>query len=251
MLAVRVDEPYRLGVVEVQDPQPGADEVLLRVRRAGICGSDVHIYHGANPFARYPRIIGHEVLGQIIAVGDEVDGLAVGERVVIDPVISCGRCRACRIGRSNVCANLQVIGVHRDGGMGEILVVPTANALPVPPQVGDREATLAEPFSIAANVLERTGIDEGETVLIYGAGTVGLTTLQVARMHGAQCIVVDLDDTRLARARRLGADHIANPRNTQVAQLVADLTAGEGVPLVVGRAGCSRRRSASPAPPGG
>lgn len=233
MLAVQVAKPLQLGVVEMVPPRPGPGDVLVRVRRAGICGSDLHIYHGANPFARYPRVLGHEVMGEIEAVGEGVTGVAVGTRVVLDPVIACGRCRACRIGRSNVCARLEVIGVHRDGGMAERVVAPAANAIAVPDGLSDRAAALAEPFAVAANVLERTGIEAGELVLIYGAGTVGLTALQAARLHGARCIVVDLDEVRLERARALGAEAAVEPRSTDLGALVAELTEGEGVPLVV------------------
>lgn len=233
MLAVQVEQPLRLAVVGIDAPQPGPGEVLVRVRRAGICGSDLHIYHGANPFARYPRVLGHEVLGEIEAVGEGVADLAAGRRVVIDPVISCGRCRACRIGRGNVCANLQVIGVHRDGGMAERVAVPAANAIAVPEGLSDRAAVLAEPFSIAANVLGRTGIEADELVLVYGAGTVGLTVLQAARLQGGRCILVDLDATRLERAKRLGAEVVVEPRATDLAALVAELTGGEGVSLVI------------------
>ena len=109
MLAISVEKPHSLAVVEASSPAPEQGEVRVRVRRAGICGSDVHILHGSNPFARYPRIIGHEFAGEIESVGPDVSALAVGDRVVVDPVLSCGHCYPCRIGRPNVCANLEVL----------------------------------------------------------------------------------------------------------------------------------------------
>jgi L-gulonate 5-dehydrogenase len=109
MLAVSVQSPHDLQVSDIAPPgAPGAGEVLIRVERAGICGSDLHIFHGSNPFARYPRIIGHEFAGSVEAVGPDVEGLSTGDRVVIDPVVSCGHCYACRVGRYNVCGNLEV-----------------------------------------------------------------------------------------------------------------------------------------------
>jgi L-gulonate 5-dehydrogenase len=156
MLAISVEKPHSLAVVEARSPAPEQSEVRVRVRRAGICGSDVHILHGSNPFARYPRIIGHEFAGEIESVGPDVSALAVGDRVVVDPVLSCGHCYPCRIGRPNVCANLEVFGVHRDGGFRDLIVVPARNVVKVSPNLPVEIAALAEPFSIAANVLSRT-----------------------------------------------------------------------------------------------
>src|SRR3954464_9065498 len=205
MLAISVEKPHSLAVVEASSPAPEQGEVRIRVRRAGICGSDVHILHGSNPFARYPRIVGHEFAGEIESVGPDVSALAVGDRVVVDPVLSCGHCYPCRIGRPNVCANLEVLGVHRDGGFRDLIVVPARNVVKVSPSLPIEIAALAEPFSIAANVLSRTGCGPEDTVLIYGAGTVGLTVLQVAKLKGARCIVADIDTARLERAPALGA----------------------------------------------
>ena len=237
MLAVRVEEPRRMNVVAATERAPQAGEVLIRVRRAGICGSDVHILHGANPFARYPRVIGHEIMGEVAGLGEGAEGLAIGQRVVVDPVVACGRCRACRIGRSNVCTRLEVFGVHRDGGMAEAIVLPAANVVPVPDALSDRAAALAEPFAVAANVLMRTGVEAGEIALIYGAGTVGLTVLQAARLQGARCLIVDPDVRRLERAKALGAERVVDPRAEDLAAIVAEMTEGEGASLVVDGAG--------------
>ena len=154
-----------------------------------------------NPFARYPRIIGHEFAGEIEAIGSDVSGLAEGDRVVVDPVVSCGHCYPCRVGRPNVCANLEVFGVHRDGGFRDLVPVPARNVVKVSRDLPLEIAALAEPFSIAANVLSRTGCGPEDTVLIYGAGTVGLTVLQVAKLKGARCLISDIDAVRLERAK--------------------------------------------------
>jgi L-gulonate 5-dehydrogenase len=196
----------------------------------------MHILHGANPFATYPRIIGHEFAGHVAASGAE-SGFAVGDRVVIDPVISCGRCHPCRTGRHNVCARLQVFGVHRDGGFRSRVVVPAANAVRIPAGMSADIAALAEPFSIAANVLLRTGCNADDVVLIYGAGTVGITVLQVAKLHGARCIIADLDDARLERAAGFGADLTLNPRRVSVPDSVAGELDGLGPSIVIDGAG--------------
>lgn len=237
MTAVVVEKPHLLSIRPAPVEAPGAGEVLVRVRRAGICGSDLHIFHGTNPFAKYPRVIGHEFAGEIVAVGSGVAGFSLGDRVVVDPVVACGHCYPCRIGRPNVCANLEVMGVHRDGGFRDTLAVPAVNAIPV----GDlpfEVAAMAEPFSIAANVLERTGgAHADDTVLIYGAGMIGLTVLLAARLEGARCIVTDVDDARLARAAELGAARVLNARRESVAEAMKTENDGLGPSLVIEAAG--------------
>jgi len=237
MWAVSVREPNHLSLLQTEPPKLGSDEVLVRIARTGICGSDIHIYRGHNPFARYPRVIGHEAVGRIEAIGAQVEDLAVGDRVVLDPVVSCGHCHACRIGRPNVCANLAVIGVHRDGGMRELATFPAANAIRVPEGLADRTAVMAEPYSIAANVALRAEAAEGDVALIYGAGTVGLTVLQTFGMKRIPCVVTDIDDARLARAKKLGAARIVNSRRDSLEQAVKEETGGFGVTLVVDGAG--------------
>jgi L-gulonate 5-dehydrogenase len=192
-------------------------------------GSAVRTFISSTVRTRSPNIPGSSVTN--------VQGFDLGDAVVVDPVVSCGHCYACRVGRSNVCANLEVFGVHRDGGFRDRVVVPVGNAVKVSKHLPIAIAALAEPFSIAANVLLRTGIDAGDTVLIYGAGTVGLTVLQVAKMHGARCIVADLDDARLARAQGFGADVVVNSGRTAVADAVREENDGLGPSLVIDGAG--------------
>lgn len=238
MLAIAVQSPHELEAREIGSPgEPGAGEILLRTARAGICGSDLHIFHGSNPFAKYPRIIGHEFAGTVEAVGSSVAGLSVGDRVVVDPVVSCGHCYACRVGRHNVCGNLEVFGVHRDGGFRDRLLVPAINCVKVPDTMPLEIAALAEPFSIAANVLSRTGIGADDTVMIYGAGTVGLTVLQVAKLHGARCLIADIDAARLERARSFGADVTIHSRERSVPEAVRDENDGLGPTVVIDGAG--------------
>ncbi|PWC32789.1 Zn-dependent oxidoreductase [Azospirillum sp. TSO35-2] len=240
MVALTVEKPHVLALRPENGPGVGsvkAGEVLVRVQRAGICGSDLHIYHGSNPFAVYPRVIGHEFSGTVEAVGDGVATLAVGDHVVVDPVVSCGHCYACRAGRTNVCANLEVFGVHRDGGFRNHVAVPAANAVKLRSDLPFSIAALAEPFSIAANVLSRTGIAADDTLLVYGAGTVGLTVVQVAKLHGARCIVADIDDSRLERAREFGADVVLNSARVSVPDAVRDENDGLGPTVVIDGAG--------------
>jgi len=237
MIAVSVAKPHDLRLIEAQMPVVGPGDVLVRVLRAGICGSDMHIFHGSNPFAQYPRIIGHEFAGEIVEVGPQVTGFAAGERVVVDPVVSCGRCYPCRVGRPNVCAHLQVMGVHRDGGFRSFISVPAGNAVKLHAQTPIGIGALAEPFSIAANILGRTGCGPDDTVLLYGAGTVGVTVLQVAKMKGARVIMADPDRARLERALGFGADKVLQSGVDDITSAVAPETEGLGPTLVIDCAG--------------
>jgi L-gulonate 5-dehydrogenase len=213
MLSVVVDKPNSMAVCERPMPEPQAGELRVRVRYAGICGSDLHIFHGKNPFVSYPRIIGHEFVGRVEAVGPGVSASRIGETVVIDPVISCGQCHACCIGRQNVCSNLQVIGVHRDGGFSQYVCAPEKNAYVIPPGLALSSASIIEPFAVAANVTSRTGVLPSDVALIYGAGPVGLNLLQVLKkVHGIRAFITDHFDERLALARACGAaeDEVIN-----------------------------------------
>jgi L-gulonate 5-dehydrogenase len=225
MKSIVVEQPGNLLVSERPLPEPAAGEVRLRVIRAGICGSDVHIFHGSNPFARYPRVIGHEFFGTIDAVGAGVDRSRIGERVVVDPVVSCGECFACKSGRPNVCPTLQVIGVHLDGGFSEYACAPSSNAYLLPGNIDDAAAALVEPFSVAANITHRTGVFAEDQVLLYGAGPIGLTLIQVLKgVFGVKKLVVtDRIDARLEAARANGADIVLNTAEIALPQALADL----------------------------
>jgi L-gulonate 5-dehydrogenase len=231
--AVYVKEPHSLEIVELPEPAAGRGEALVRVRAAGICGSDMHIYHGTNPLAKYPRIIGHEFAGEIIALGEGVRNLSVGDHVAVDPVTSCGACYPCSIGRRNVCAKLEVFGVHRDGGMVERVAVPAANAHVIPKDWAWEKGALAEPFSIAANVLSRAQCTEKDRVLVMGAGPIGLTVLMGAVLLGARVAVADVLDSRLDVARKLGAEHVVNSGRKNLDEEMLRWTGGDGVPLIV------------------
>lgn len=211
MKSVVVERPGRLAIHERALADPGPGEVRVRIFHAGICGSDLHIFHGSNPFAEYPRVIGHEFVGRVDAVGAGVD-LEPGARVVIDPVVACGHCYPCSVGRPNVCASLQVIGVHRDGGFAEYACVPAGNAYPVPDAIDDERAAMVEPFSVAANITDHTGAFARDVALLYGAGPIGLMVAQVLKwVHGVGTLIVtDRIDERLVLARANGADHALN-----------------------------------------
>jgi len=224
MKSILVEGPGRLTLVEKPVPDPAAGQVRVRVRHAGICGSDIHIYHGTHPFVRYPRVIGHEFAGAIDAVGPGVAADRVGQRVAVTPVISCGHCYQCRVGRPNVCANLRVVGVHLDGGFSEYCCVPAELAHPVPDTVDDRAAATVEPFSIAANMLSRTGVEPFEVALVYGAGPIGMTVIQALKgvYRVETLVVVDRIEARLGWARAAGADLAIDTSNARLPDILAE-----------------------------
>ncbi len=203
MKSILIEKPNQLAIVEREIPTPSAGEVRVKVKLAGICGSDSHIYRGHNPFAKYPRVIGHEFFGVIDAVGEGVESARVGERVAVDPVVSCGHCYPCSIGKPNVCTTLAVLGVHADGGFSEYAVVPAKNAWKIPEAVADQYAVMIEPFTIAANVTGHGQPTENDTVLVYGAGPIGLTIVQVLKgvYNVKNVIVADRIDERLEKAK--------------------------------------------------
>lgn len=222
MKSLVVEKPGILSLLDCALPEPGPGEIRVRVERAGICGSDVHIFHGSNPFAKYPRVIGHEFFGRIDALGAGTVA-DLGKRVVIDPVIACGHCYPCSIGRPNVCESLQVLGVHRDGGFSEFCCIPVENAHVVPDEVTDEQAALVEPFSIAANITDHTGVFARDIALVYGAGPIGLTVVQVLKkVYGvAELIVTDQLDARLEVAKAHGADRVINTAGVSLADVLA------------------------------
>lgn len=225
MKSVVIERPGDLQLQQRPRPEPGAGEVRVRVKYASICGSDVHIWHGHNPFARYPRVIGHEFFGLIDAVGDGVDAARLGQRVAVDPVVSCGQCYPCSIGRPNVCSELQVIGVHRDGGFSEYALAPAGNAYPLPETIPDALASLVEPFTIAANISAFLQPQPNDVALIYGAGPMGLTAIQVLKgvYRVKTVIVADRLEERLALAQENGADVVLNNAEIPLSEQLANV----------------------------
>jgi len=212
MKSIVIQKPNELLIEERPLPVPAPGEVRVKITLAGICGSDSHIYRGHNPFAKYPRVIGHEFFGVIDAVGEGVEKARLGQRVSVDPVISCGECWPCSVGKPNVCTSLVVLGVHRDGGFSEYAVVPAKNAWTIPDTISDRHAVMVEPFTIAANVTGHAQPTDKDIALIYGAGPMGLVTVQALKgvYNVKQVIVVDRIDERLEMAKRSGADWVFN-----------------------------------------
>ncbi|HAU8263557.1 TPA: zinc-binding alcohol dehydrogenase family protein [Kluyvera intermedia] len=178
-------------------PKPGDDEALIKLKTVGICGTDIHAWGGNQPFFSYPRVLGHEICGEIVGLGKNINHLHNGQQVVVIPYVSCRKCPACRSGRTNCCENISVIGVHQDGGFSEFLSVP-ANSLLVTDGIDPQAAALIEPYAISAHAVRRAAILPGEQVLVVGAGPIGLGAAAIAKADGAQVVVADTSAARRA-----------------------------------------------------
>ncbi len=228
------DRDIRIG--DAPDPEIKPDEVLVNTHFAGICGTDLHIYRGEfRARVSFPAIQGHEFGGVIAAVGADVPQFKVGDRVVVDPIISCQGCPACLTGRPNACRTLKLLGVDLNGGYGQYVAAPASHAFILPEHVPMKFAPMVEMYGLGCHVLSRGRVQPGESVVILGAGKLGLSVLDVL-CHGASpgiTIITDLQPFRLDTAKRLGADYTINVEHEDPVQRVMELTGGQGVDCVV------------------
>lgn len=231
MRAVIMDEPgaCRVGTWETAPVGPG--EVRVAVGAAGICAGDMYLYLGKNPYASYPVIGGHEIGGTVAEVGPGVANVSVGKAVVVEPFLGCGTCYPCRVGKSNCCAHLQIIGVHRPGGYAESVVVPATHIHRIPEGLSLAFASFAEPVAIGVQACRRGQLSPGETVLILGCGPIGLALIEVAKARGAHPVAADILPARLEMAARLGAEALI--ADETLLPRVLERTGGEGMPVVI------------------
>ncbi len=239
MKAVKIMQPNELRVIDME--KPAIDEknnVLVKIHVAGICGSDVGIYHGKNAAATYPRVIGHEMVGEIVETGENVTKRKVGDRVIIDQVTACGHCYACRKGRPNVCENLQVRGVHIDGGYREYMAVPESDCYLLPETLSYEDAVMIEPTTIAVQACSRAELVFEDNLMIIGAGALGSSILRIARLYNPhKIIMVDIEEDKLKESLENGATDIINSKVEDVVEKAHELTDGYG-PTVVIDAAC-------------
>jgi L-iditol 2-dehydrogenase len=237
MKTLLLREYRKLEVVDASRPEFGPDDVLVGVRAAAICGSDVHGYDGSSGRRIPPVIMGHEAAGVIADVGRNVTSFRPGDRVTFDSTVYCGTCSFCRAGRVNLCDSRRVLGVscpdyRRDGAFAEYVVVPSQGLYPIPDELSFDHAAMIEPLSIAFHAVKRTPVALGDTALVVGSGVIGLLLIQALRLAGCgRVIALDIDDNKLRLARRLGADETLNPLDPATGNpvdAVMRLTAGRG-----------------------
>jgi 2-desacetyl-2-hydroxyethyl bacteriochlorophyllide A dehydrogenase len=226
MRQIVLEEPFRFKLHEVEDPVRGAGEALVRVRRIGICGTDLHAFRGRQPYFSYPRVLGHELSVEVVEIGENAAGLKAGDGCVPLPYLSCGTCVACRRGKTNCCVRLRVLGVHQDGGMQEYLSLP-ADLLIRADGLSLEQMALVENQAIGAHAVRRAAIEPGEYALVVGAGPIGLGVIQFAKAAGAEVIAMDIDEGRLRFCQeQLGIEQIVDARGDAAAQL-EEMTSGD------------------------
>lgn len=198
-----------------------ASEAVVDVRYVGICGTDIHIFDKGRRDVTLPRVMGHELSGIVVEAGKDVSNVKPGDRVVFDPVMSCGNCALCRKGHPNVCSQVKCFGVQMDGGFQDYIKVPAKQLYLIPEDTPLDQAALAEPFSIAANILSRANVQKGESVIVNGAGTIGLCIVQATKGIGARVLVSDVVSQKLEIARNFGCDYAVDAKSTSLAEQVA------------------------------
>ncbi len=235
MQAIVFQKPHSLAIETVADPAPQADEVVIRVARAGICGTDLHIYRNEY-FSDFPLIPGHEFCGEVVEVGGKVQSLRVGRRVAVDPNLYCNRCVFCRQQHNNHCLNWQGVGITRPGAFAQYVAVPENACYPLPESLTDLQAAFIEPLSCVIHALNRLRVWPGDDALIFGAGPMGLVLIQALRHSGAaRIVVVEKQPPRLELARHMGAA-TAVPADAELERALREL-APHGFAVVVDATG--------------
>lgn len=227
MKTIVLDEPGHFTLTDTPEPDGlAAGEALVRVRRVGICGTDLKAYEGKMPFVEYPRILGHELGVEIVEIDPNDAGLKAGDLVAVEPYLNCGTCIACRRGKTNCCANLKVLGVHTDGGMREYITVPV-NKLHRSQSLTIDQLALVETLVIGAHAVRRAAPEPGEFLLVIGAGPIGLTVIEAAKASGTQTIVMDINPDRLNFAQQqLGVEYTVNVNDNPLEHLL-EITQGD------------------------
>jgi len=235
MRALLCGRPGELSLTERPRPSPGLGEALVRIRRAGVCGTDLHIFEGSHPFLEYPRVIGHELAGEVEATGPGC-AIAVGQQVYVIPYLACGKCVACRRGKTNCCQRIGVLGVHIDGGMADYVCVPEANVAAAD-GVSLDQAAMVEFLAIGAHAVRRASPRKHDRILVVGAGPIGIGCMLFAKLEGGEVTALDMRQDRLGFCRdSLGVDH-AVAAGPDAREALSALTSGDFFDVVIDATG--------------
>jgi 2-desacetyl-2-hydroxyethyl bacteriochlorophyllide A dehydrogenase len=230
MKAIVLEGPGEASVQDVLEPQRGDGEVLLHVRKIGLCGSDLNSYRGRNPLVTYPRIPGHEIAATVVDAGGLAEW-AVGTNVTLSPYRSCGRCAACERGRPNACKDNETLGVQRNGALTEFISAPAQKLFRA--DLSLKELCIVEPLTVGFHAVGRGRVSADDTVAVFGCGGVGLGAIAGAAFRGARVIGIDVDDTKLQTARKAGAAEAINSTTSNLSDRLAELTNGRGPDVVI------------------
>ena len=236
-----------LSIEDVPRPaDPGQDEVQIRVTRVAVCGTDSAEWDHGPVLAMPPVILGHEFTGEVVAIGSAVTGFQIGNRVVSGAGVSCGRCDWCRTGRTNLCRSYYTLGLHVDGGLAEYVNVPASTLLPVPDEVSDAAAALAQPQSVAIHAVRRSGAKPGETLAVIGAGGIGAFIISAAAALGVEDLVaVDIDGERLKTAQRLGASKTVDVSGVDLVGAIRSVVGHDGPHVIIEATGAAHAPAAA------
>ena len=211
MIQQLVTEPKKISFRNVPVPVPGPDQVLVKIKKIGICGSDIHVYHGTHPYVTYPLTQGHEVSGQIVGLGEAVTDLEKGQRVTIEPQVFCGRCHPCLHGKYNLCEKLKVIGFQTTGTASEYFAVDASKVTPLPDGLSYTQGAMIEPLAVTVHAAKRFPELKGANAVVLGCGPIGILLVQTLKAMGASKVfATDISDSRLELAKSLGADYAVN-----------------------------------------
>lgn len=229
MKAIQIETPGKISLVHIEKPIPKENEALVKICVAGICGSDIAAFRGTNGLVSYPRVIGHELVGEIVEIPEQNKrNLKVGDKIIVEPYLFCGQCYPCSLGRTNCCTSLNVLGVHVDGGISEYITHPADMLLKLPSDMDLSVAPIAEPLSIALHGLHRLKLSDGEHIAIFGAGAIGLLAAMTALQYGTIPIVIDVLDSRLELAEKLGVRHTVNIQRENLTDKIKKITKAQG-----------------------
>ncbi|MHA1679823.1 MAG: zinc-dependent alcohol dehydrogenase family protein [Promethearchaeota archaeon] len=246
MKAIIIKDRHELELADIDIPKVREDELLVRVKASGVCGTDVHVYEGEVAIAKLPVVPGHEFSGVIEEVGKKIVDIPTGTRVAIEPNLFCGYCHFCRQAKKHFCENWQAVGLTRNGGFSEYVAVPRQAVYPISDAVSFEQGAFFEPVACVLHGIERSGVKPGESVTIMGAGSIGLLYVQILKAMGIKNIISsDIDPKKLEIARKLGATITVNPLHDDVEKIVKDVTGGFGAEVVIDAAGARESLSQS------
>ena len=241
MRVAKLVAPKKIEVFEENlDQNLNEKDVLIKVKAVAICGTDLHIYKGERSDVELPRVMGHEISGEVEAVGSKVENIKVGDRVVVDPVVSCGTCHVCKKGHHNVCASVGCLGVHVDGGFQDYIKMPEERVYKFSDSIPWNEAALIEPLACAAQMVERGRVQAGDKVVIIGAGAIGLSVLLACKLLGAEVLISDMIESRLELAKKMNADVVVNSKVQDIKEEVKLFTDGLGADVVLDAVGYAK-----------
>ena len=234
MLQAIMTAPGKIEFRDIPMPEVKKGEILIKIMRIGICGSDIHVYHGKHPYTTYPVVQGHEVSGEIVQVGSEVSGFKEGNKVTVQPQVSCGKCYSCKHGKYHICDNLMVMGFQTTGMASEYFLVDAQKVLKLPDDMSFEHGAMVEPLAVAVHALRRAGNIKGKKILVLGAGPIGNLVAQAAKGMGSKAVMItDLSEHRLALAKKCGIDYCINTKEQNVGDEITKIFGPDKADLIL------------------